>query len=386
MNNSIYIVQPESHSEDEAKLNDNINGNGSFHSSDNKDTVVVTGASGFVASWTIKYLLEKGYRVIGTVRGDPTSDKYKWIIDLDESNNNLISLVQADLLLDGVFDECIERADYVLHIASPYITSYDDPQKELVDPAVNGTLNVLKSCLKYQDKIKRVVITSSMAAITDSPVKKYTEADWNETSSLTRNAYYYSKKMAEKSAWNFYEKENPDWTLCVVNPWMVIGPELNPSVKQPNPSNMMTLLFIIGAYPVRLNFSLGYVDVRDVALAHILVMEKIEAAGRYLCAAEVWHWNDMFDYLEEICTAENIDATIPTTHCDCNCCCGFVHCLACTQPKAAADFMHNSVNKVADFDNGKIVRLGMNFRPIKQTVRDLTIWLKKNNFVMEKKE
>jgi len=224
-----------------------------------------------------------------------------------------------------------------------------------------------------------------MAAITDSPIKKYTESDWNETSSLTRNAYYYSKKLAEESAWNFYEKENPKWGLCAVNPWVICGPELKPSPKKANTSNNTLALMINGVFPMRLNFSLGYVDVRDVALAHILVMEKDESKGRYLCAAEVWHWNDIFDYLNEVCMAENIDASIPSIYCDCNCCCGLVHCIACTQDKGTADFMHNSVNKQADFDNGKILKLGMNFRPFKQTVKETAVWLKENKFVVEKK-
>lgn len=370
-------IQPSN--EEEKKMSENMN------AGDNKGTVVVTGASGFVASWTITYLCDKGYRVIGTVRGSPTSDRYKWILNLDKSNNNLLSLFQADLTTDGAFDEAIKCADYVLHIASPYILKYDDPQKELVDPAVNGTLNVLQSCLKYQDQIKKVVVTSSMAAITDSPIKRYTESDWNETSSLTRNAYYYSKKLAEESAWKFYEKEKPKWGLCAVNPWVICGPELSPNPKKANTSNETIQLMINGVFPMRLNFSLGYVDVRDVALAHILIMEKQESEGRYLCAAEVWHWNDMFDYLEEVCTAENIDSSLPSISCDCACCCGLVHCIACTQDKGTADFMHNSVNKKADFDNGKIVKLGMNFRPFQQTVKETVVWLKENKFVVEKK-
>ena len=153
--------------------------------------------------------------------------------------------------------------------------------------------------------------------------------------------------------------------IMYCNPWAVIGPELNPSVKEPNSSNQTIGFFINGLFPVRLNFTLGYVDVRDVALAHILIMEKEEAEGRHLCVSEVWHWNDIFDYLNEICVAENIDASIPSIHCDCNCCCGFVHCLACTQKdKGVGDWMHYSINKIADFDNGKIVRLGLNFTSI----------------------
>jgi dihydroflavonol-4-reductase len=133
-------------------------------------------------------------------------------------NSENLELVKADLTTDGAFDAIIKDVEYVLHIASPFIMEVKDPQKDLVDPAVKGTLAVLNACEK-SGTVKKVVITSSIAAITDSPNPKvtYTELDWNKDSSLTRNPYYYSKRMAEETAWNFMKEKSPKFTLATIN-------------------------------------------------------------------------------------------------------------------------------------------------------------------------
>eukprot|EP01083_Nonionella_stella_P293272 997316_1 len=344
----------------------------------NKETVVVTGASGFIASWSIKYLCEKGYRVIGTVRGDPTDDKYQWILDLHSSN--AISLANADLLTDGSYNSVIKDADFVLHIACPYVMEVQDAQKDLIEPAVNGTLNVLNACLKAT-RLKKVVVTSSMAAMTDAPVKKYTEQDWNESSSPSRNAYFYSKTAAERAAWDLYKKEQPNWAMCSINPWMVFGPQLN--AHHLNTSNSMLMQVINGMFPVRMNMGFGVVDVRDVASALILVMEHVKAEGRHIVCAESVHWNDIYDCLDEICNANGIESHVPSCPCDCACCCCFVHCIACCQPKGVGDYLHSAINTMPDFDNSKIVGLGMTFRTWQETMHDVTIWLAKHGFIVQ---
>ena len=156
--------------------------------------ILVTGASGFIASRIVEQLLAKGYGVRGTVRSLKT-DKERDLAPLRalEGAADRLELVEADLLAEGSFDRAAAGCEYVMHTASPYVLDAKDPQRDLVDPAVSGTRNVLSACQRAAT-VKRVVLTSSMAAITDEPESDHvlTESDWNEKSSLERNPYYYS--------------------------------------------------------------------------------------------------------------------------------------------------------------------------------------------------
>ena len=171
-----------------------------------KETVVVTGATGFVASHVVKMLLEQGYTVRGTVRSLEKKEKFAHLKALPGADERL-QLFAANLTDAGSFDEAVSGSDYVIHVASPYAMVVKDPQKDLVEPAVQGVQTVFESALKAKG-VRRIVVTSSMAAITDSPKPKhtYTEEDWNEESNLGRNPYYYSKKLAEKRAWKLAEE------------------------------------------------------------------------------------------------------------------------------------------------------------------------------------
>lgn len=150
-----------------------------------KCPVLVTGAAGFIASNVVRDLLARGYRVRGTVR-DASKEKAPAHLHALPGAAERLELVTADLLQDGAFDRAAEGCEYVVHMASPYVLDAKDPQKDLVDPAVKGTRNVLESCAKA--RVKRVVLTSSMAAITDEPESErvLTEADWNTKSTLQR--------------------------------------------------------------------------------------------------------------------------------------------------------------------------------------------------------
>jgi dihydroflavonol-4-reductase len=143
------------------------------------ETVAVTGASGFIASHTVQALLEHGYRVRGTVRNLAKKKDYAHLSALAGAAERL-ELVEADLLTPRAFDAVVKDATYVLHMASPYVLDVKDPQKDLVEPALTGTRNVLTSCLRA-NALERVVVTSSVAAITDQPEpgRVLTEADWN---------------------------------------------------------------------------------------------------------------------------------------------------------------------------------------------------------------
>ena len=164
-------------------------------------------------------MLAKGHAVVGTVRDPGDAAKVGFLTAMQGD----LRLVAANLLDADPFTAHAD-VDAILHLASPYIVNVKDPQRDLVDPAVQGTLSMLRAA-KANPRVKRVVLTSSMAAVTDEPDERVlTEADWNRKSSLTRNPYYYSKTLAERAAWDFMAAERPGFDLVVINPFLVMGP------------------------------------------------------------------------------------------------------------------------------------------------------------------
>ena len=335
--------------------------------------ICVTGASGFIASYVIRKLLDNGYTVRATVRGLTKGNNYEYLTSLPGAAERL-ELVQAELLTEGSYDEAIAGYEYVIHTASPYVLDVKDPQHDLVDPALKGTLNVLQACGK-SGSVKKVVLTSSVAAVFDEPIsgRVYTEKDWNETSSLVRNPYFYSKTLAERSAWDYIEKENPTFELVVVNPGVVIGPSLVPSL---NTSNQILRDILAGTYPMIMSISWGFVDVRDVAHAHILAMENEKAKGRYLCTSETLGMSEVVSILRETGYSNYNLPKMKMTGMVGN---AMVKILVSTQPKGVRTFIRTHVGRGVEYDNSKIRQeLGISFRSVKESileaVKDLLRW------------
>ena len=256
----------------------------------NKDTpVLVTGGSGYIASWVVQQLLEQGYKVNATVRNKSKIAKVDHLLNLQKKYTGKLELYEADLLKEGSFEKAMQGCELVIHMASPFKLNVKDAQKELVDPALKGTRNILKQ-VNETTSVKRVVLTSSVAAIYGDAVdiKKtkqgiFTEEDWNTTSSLKHQPYSYSKTLAEKEAWKF-QKEQHRWDLVVINPSFVMGPSLSNRTDGESTEFMIQLLsggFKMGAPYL----SFGFVDVRDVAAAHILAGMKAAASGRHITCA-----------------------------------------------------------------------------------------------------
>ncbi|WP_299350976.1 NAD-dependent epimerase/dehydratase family protein [uncultured Shimia sp.] len=257
---------------------------------DTKNPVMVTGATGYVAGWIVKKLLDAGLTVHAPVRDPGNVAKVQHLIDIAAASSGDIRFFQADLLSDGSYADAMQGCSVVFHTASPFTLNVKDAQTELIDPAVKGTRNVLDQAEKTSS-VKRVVLTSSCAAMyTDAidcasaPNGALNEDVWNTTASLEYQPYSYSKTLAEQEAWKI-AGATTQWDLVVVNPSFVIGPALNKAptsetfrlVKQLGDGNMKA-----GAP----RFGIGAVDVRDLAEAHIAAAFMPEANGRNIISAQ----------------------------------------------------------------------------------------------------
>jgi len=329
-------------------------------------TVCVTGASGFIGAYVVRDLLEHGYHVKGTVRSVKKPTQYAYLTSMNSADERL-ELVEAELLAEGSYDQAISGCDFVIHVASPYVLDVKNTQTDLVDPALKGTLNVLRACEKAST-VQRVVLTSSGAAITDSPEpgKVYTEKDWNEKSSLTRNPYYYSKTMAERAGWDFIKENKPSFDLVVINPIIVIGPSLSPSL---NTSNIIFQAILTGVYPAIMNIGWAFVDVRDVAKAHRLAMENPNAKGRYLCANQTWTMRQIVELLRR----EGYTYKLPTMSLESGFGNFLVKLTSFMQPPGVGSYLRTQIGRGYLFDNSKIKQdLGMEFIPVEQSILEAT--------------
>jgi len=247
--------------------------------------VVVTGVSGFIAGPLSKLLVQRGHQVIGTVRSLADETKVSHL----RQQLPQVQLFEADLLKDGSFDDIIKGAEWVFHTASPFFLASSNPQKELVEPALNGTLNVLNAVEKA-GTVKRVVLTSSIAAVASLAKPEdyvHSEEDWNLDGTLEKEPYRYSKRVAEEAAWNFAKGKS--WDLVVINPGFVLGAPLSARTDSTSVKNIKELLD--GTVNARGGTPGGNafpaIDVRDVVEAHVRAAENPKASGRYLLGCSV---------------------------------------------------------------------------------------------------
>lgn len=248
--------------------------------------VMITGATGYVAGWIVKKLLDEGYIVHAPVRNPDDPEKLKYLNELSANAPGEIHFFKADLLTEGSYETAMKECEIVFHTASPFFINVKNPLKDLIEPAQLGTRNVLEQAKKIPS-VKRVVLTSSCAAIygdnkdlQNTKTGMYTEEYWNETSSLDHQPYSYSKTLAEKEAWKIYESQK-QWDLVVVNPSLVLGPGINPN----GTSESFNLVRQLGDGTMKAgvpDWSLGAVDVRDLANAHYQAAIKPEAKGRHI--------------------------------------------------------------------------------------------------------
>ena len=269
-----------------------------------KTKILVTGGTGYIASWIIKYLLEDGYTVHTTVRNKSNEEKYRHLKEIEDKSKGELKIFEADLLDEGSFKEAMEGVDRVIHTASPFfISGIKDAQKQLIEPAKMGTKNVLETANEIET-VKKVVVTSSAAAIYgdnadvyDAPDNTFTEKIWNTSSNLKHQPYSYSKTVAEKQAWEIAEKQHR-WILTTINPGFVIGPSLT---KRTDSTSIDFVKSIVdGRFKMGVpDLYIGVVDVRDVARAHINAALLEKATSRHILVAETLNALDLAGFVKE---------------------------------------------------------------------------------------
>ncbi|KAK3096206.1 hypothetical protein FSP39_024464 [Pinctada imbricata] len=276
--------------------------------------VLVTGASGYIASHIVKQLQDQGYQVRGTVRSLGDEEQVKRLNELSPEAQFKLELVEADLTKPESWEPAVKDVRYVIHVVSPLTAQAPKDDSEVVQPTVEGTQAVLKACVSAKS-VKRVVLTSSCVAVGWGPgadlTKTFTEEDWTDPEKLDAQAK--SKTLAEKAAWD-YVKELPDEDkieLAVVNPAYVMGPVINGSQCK-SLEVVKRLLEREKPFVARLNFPVA--DVRDVAEANIKAMTMDEAAGKrhLICSSNMW-MKDMAQILAKEFKSQGYN--IPTSNC-----------------------------------------------------------------------
>lgn len=281
--------------------------------------VLLTGGNGFVASHILDVLLSKGNIVTITVRdkekGNQVLDRYE-----DTSRAGISICVIPDFTAPGAFNECLRSNsfDAVMHVASPFYYSATDITRELLDPSIIGTKSLLRAIADYGASLKTVIFTSSYAAILDSYKPNtidhtYTVADWNpltleDAFKNTLNGYRASKLLAEKAAWEFVETHKPGFSLVTICPTLAFGPVIQPleSLGDLNTSSQRIHGFISGDFKSQIpdtgaSFFL-WIDVRDLALAHVKAMENqliTQYNKRYLLTAGYFTNKEICQIIEQ---------------------------------------------------------------------------------------
>lgn len=267
----------------------------------NSKKVLLTGITGFVGSHTAIQLLEKGYQVLGTLRDMKRAHAIKKVIAQHTSHTDNLSFVEADLQNEHIWQKLMVGIDYVQHIASPFPKIMPRDENDLIIPARQGNIHILSAA--SASGVKRVVITSSTAAISYGQPKErrrrlFDETDWtdlNRGNDIT--PYFKSKTLSEKAAWDFMKTDHSGLELSVVCPGLILGPLLEEDF---NASANVVIKLLDGSMPAVPQIGFDMVDVRSVASLLILAMEQPEARNqRYIGSSGYLTFTDIAGILKK---------------------------------------------------------------------------------------
>jgi dihydroflavonol-4-reductase len=251
------------------------------------ETVLVTGGTGYLARWCIHDLLERGYTVHATVRDASSEPGLRSLFPA--VGGGQLRVFAADLLRDEGWKAAAEGCDYVLHVASPFPPVQPKNPDDLIIPARDGTLRVLRAA--FDADVRRVVVTSSSSAVRNAggpaPKRPLTEDDWADLGNPKLTPYARSKTIAERSAWDYADSNGARDRLAVVNPGAIIGPLLH---GRPSYSLQAVQRLLDGDMPAIPRLGFAFVDVRDVADLHLRVMTTPAAAGQRFLGTGPFLW------------------------------------------------------------------------------------------------
>jgi len=255
-------------------------------------TVLVTGATGFIAKHIVLQLLNAGHSVIGSVRSLDREAELRDAIAPhlnDPAALDRLRVIALDLTRDDGWAEAMQGVDALMHTASPFPMVQPKDEDELIRPAVDGALRALRAA--HVAGVHRVILTSSVAAVTNTDLPPdrtaFTEADWTDPDHPASTPYVKSKTLAEKAAWDFVVKEAPEIQLTTINPSLVLGPPLD--------GNYGTSIQVIerllhATDPMLPEVGFSVVDVRDIAAMHVAALDRPDTAGNRYIGSEQFVW------------------------------------------------------------------------------------------------
>ncbi|QBR73380.1 NAD-dependent epimerase/dehydratase family protein [Microbacterium sediminis] len=242
------------------------------------DTILVTGITGYIGGYVAAEALRRGWRVRGSLRDRARADEVREAIRAAGQDPSGVELVELDLLRDDGWEGAVDGCRFVLHVASPFLTQRPAHADDLIAPAVEGTRRAVTTALRAG--AERVVVTSSVAAVQQGhrvAGRPYGPEDWTDTASREVTVYARSKTLAEREAWSIADRLDARGRLAVINPGTVLGPLLT---DDKGTSVDVLARLLSGAMPVVPDLHLPWVDVRDIAEAHVAALTSPVAAGR----------------------------------------------------------------------------------------------------------
>jgi len=334
------------------------------------ETVVVTGAAGYVGTYVVKELLSRGYRVRATVR--EAGDRKKTAHLRAMGNEEQLELHSADLEVAGSFEQAMAGARYVVHSASVVLLNAKDPQREIVDVAVTGTRNVIQTAIAA-GSVKRIVMTSSISAVVSNDRDQryiFSEGDWNDAATVKSDPYGVSKVESERTARRLVDGKGVEFVaIC---PGLVLGPVLSDAHLRTSPAVLYEVMS--GKFPAIPNFFFQVVDVRDVAIAHVAAMEREKPSSRYVCTASAMGLRQMAEIARRTCPRAKISRwPMPGPA---------MYAVAAFDKRLSFSFLERNLNSVPTFDNSRIKKeLGLNFRPVEVSVGDTARSMEEGGFL-----